>query len=75
VFGDAGKGKVNRGPGSVGAAISEESLRDWGASLQFNLPDRFYARVTWAKKISPSDFTQAVDPDTSHFYGSIGLAF
>jgi hemolysin activation/secretion protein len=75
LFFDAGRGEVNRGDANLGVVIPKENLRDWGASLQFNLPDRFYARVAWAKKLSPGPITSGVDPDSSHIYGSIGLVF
>ena len=75
LFGDAGYGKNNTITSSGGVNLPAETLRDYGAALQFNLPDRFYARVSWAREISPDTLIKSVDPKKSHVYGSMGVTF
>jgi hemolysin activation/secretion protein len=75
LFGDAGYGKNNHVAASGGVNLPSESLRDYGAALQFNFPDRFYARVSWAREISPDTLIQSVDHKTSHVYASMGASY
>jgi hemolysin activation/secretion protein len=75
LFADYARGITNSVPASVGVNVPTVDMRDWGAALQFNLPDRFYARVSWARQISPDLFVRLTDSKTSHVYGSLGFTF
>lgn len=75
LFADYARGTTNSVPASIGVNVPTVDMRDWGAALQFNLPDRFYARVSWARQISPDPFIRLTDSKTSHVYGSLGLTF
>jgi len=75
LFGDYARGITNSVPASIGVNVPTVDMRDWGAALQFNLPDRFYARVSWARQISPDPFVRLTDSKTSHVYGSLGFTF
>jgi hemolysin activation/secretion protein len=74
LFVDAARGSTN--VGSNGAAgLPAETMKDYGAALQFNLPNRVYARVSWAERISPAAYFQQLDPKKDHVYGSLGFNF
>ena len=75
LFGDIGYGKNNRVAASNGVNIPAATMRDYGAALQFNLPDRFYARVSYAREVSPDALIQSVDSKKSHVYASMGASY
>lgn len=75
LFADAAHGKSNLGTSTTSFNLPPASLNDWGVALQIVLPNRFYARVSWAKPISEDPVIKTVDPKTSHVYGTIGLTF
>ena len=75
LFADAAHGKSNLGNSATSFNLPPADLNDWGAALQMVLPNRFYARVSWAKPISEAAEIKVIDPKTSHVYGTIGFTF
>jgi len=74
-FGDLAHGQTNAGSAGQATVFPPETLKDWGVALQFDLPNRVYARVSWAEKISPSAYFTQQDSRSSRVYASLGLHF
>ena len=72
VFGDIGHGSTNKGLNPQ-PSLPSETMRDVGAALQFNLPNRVYARVSWARRLAPSIYFTQFDSKEDYIYGSIGI--
>ncbi len=74
-FGDIAHGTTNAGGAGQATVFPPETMKDWGVGLQFTLPDRIYARVSWADEIAPAAFFKQQDSRASRVYASLGLHF
>jgi len=74
-FGDIAHGQTNAGAAGQATVFAPETMKDWGVGLQFNLPDRVYARVSWADQIAPATFFTQQDSRSSRVYASLGIHF
>jgi len=74
-FGDLAHGQTNAGSSGQATVFAPQTMKDWGVALQFNLPNRVYARVSWADRIAPSAFFVQQDSRSSRVYASLGLHF
>ena len=73
LFFDGGRGSTNVGRGTTPAAA--ETMRDAGLALQFNLPNRAYARISAARRLAASPFFKELDSKDDYVYGSLGFHF